>query len=69
MSAEINGPKYAGISVGYLQLLGNAAAVILVWLMETLRNSTSSFTAPIILLVALLVVAFIITLLIRDTHA
>jgi MFS family permease len=69
MSAEINGPKYAGISVGYLQLLGNAAAVILVWLMETLRYSTSSFTAPIILLVVLLVVAFVITLFIRDTHA
>jgi MFS family permease len=69
MSAEINGPRYAGISVGYLQLLGNAAAVVLVWLMEIMRSATSAFTAPILLLVVLLIISFIVSLFIRDTHA
>jgi MFS family permease len=68
MSAEINGPKFAGISVGYLQLLGNAAAVIIVWLMETLRAATNGFIVPIALLVFLLLVSFIISLFIRDTN-
>jgi MFS family permease len=68
MSAEINGPKFAGISVGYLQLLGNAAAVIIVWLMETLRAATNGFIVPIALLVFLLLVSFIISLFISDTN-
>jgi MFS family permease len=68
MSAEINGPRYAGISVGYLQLLGNVAAVILVWLMEALRSSSGGFTVPIVLLVVLMAIAFVISLFIRDTR-
>ncbi len=67
MSAEMNGPRYAGISVGYLQLLGNAAAVLLVWLIEALRASSGGFTASLSLMVALLLGAFIISLFIRDT--
>ncbi len=51
MSAEITGPRFAGISVGYLQLLGNLAAVILVAVMETIRSATSNFIVPIILLI------------------
>jgi MFS family permease len=68
MSSEINGPKFAGISVGYLQLLGNASAVVLVWLMEILRSASGGFTAPLAMLVSLLLVSFIISLLIRDTR-
>ena len=68
MSIEITGPKYAGISVGYLQLLGNGAAVILIYLMEALRSATSSFALPIILLVILLVVSFVLSLLLKDTR-
>jgi Na+/melibiose symporter-like transporter len=52
MSAEITGLRYAGVSVGYLQLLGNAAAVVLVAAMESLRGSTgvllSSENVPLI---------------------
>jgi MFS family permease len=68
MSAEINGAKFAGISVGYLQLLGNAAAVVLIWLMETLRSATGGFSAPIAMLVVLLLGSFVISLFIRDTN-
>ena len=68
MSAEITGPKYAGVSVGYLQLLGNIAAVILVASMEALRGATGQFVAPLALLAALLVCSFIVTFWIKDTH-
>jgi len=68
MSAEITGPKYAGVSVGYLQLLGNLAAVILVSSMEALRSATGQFVAPLVLLSVLLTGSFLITLWIKDTH-
>ena len=68
MSAEVTGPKYAGVSVGYLQLLGNLAAVILVPTMEGLESTTGQFVAPLGLLVLLFVAAFIISLWIKDTH-
>ncbi len=68
MSAEVTGPKYAGVSVGYLQLLGNLAAVILVPSMEALESSTGQFVAPLGLLVALFIGAFLISLWLKDTH-
>ena len=68
MSAEVTGPKYAGVSVGYLQLLGNLAAVILVPSMEALQSTTGQFVAPLALLAVLFVGAFLISLWIKDTH-
>ena len=68
MSAETTGPKYAGVSVGYLQLLGNLAAVILVPSMEALESSTGQFVVPLALLVALFVGSFVVSLFIKDTH-
>jgi len=68
MSAEINGPRYAGVSVGYLQLLGNIAAVVLVSSMEGLRSVTGQFVAPLALLVLLLLGSAIVSLWIKDTH-
>jgi len=68
MSAEATGPKYAGVSVGYLQLLGNLAAVILVPSMEGLQSATGQFIAPLALLVVLFVGAFLISLWVKDTH-
>lgn len=68
MSVEITGPKFAGISVGYLQLLGNLAAVLLIAIMENLRSSSGSFVSPILMLVALMAAAFIISCFIHDTH-
>jgi MFS family permease len=66
MSAEITGARFAGISVGYLQLLGNAAAVIIVPVMELLRGVTNQFVLPLALLVTLLVISFILAILIRE---
>jgi MFS family permease len=68
MSAEMTGPKYAGVSVGYLQLLGNIAAVILVPTMEGLNSATGQFTLPLVMLVVLLLISFTIAFWIRDTH-
>jgi MFS family permease len=68
MSAEVTGPRYAGVSVGYLQLLGNLAAVILVPSMEALQSTTGQFVVPLALLAALFVGAFLVSLWIKDTH-
>jgi MFS family permease len=66
MSTEITGARFAGISVGYLQLLGNAAAVIIVPVMEILRGATNQFVSPLALLAALLVIAFILAIIIKE---
>jgi MFS family permease len=68
MSAEMTGPKYAGVSVGYLQLVGNVAAVILVPTMEGLNSATGQFTVPLVMLVVLMLISFTIAFWIRDTH-
>jgi MFS family permease len=66
MSTEITGARFAGISVGYLQLLGNAAAVIIVPVMEFLRGATNQFVSPLALLATLLGIAFILAILIKE---
>ena len=68
MSAETTGPKYAGVSVGYLQLLGNAAAVILGFSMEKLHSSTSQWSYPLALLAVLFVGAFLLSLWVKETY-
>ena len=68
MSAEETGSKYAGVSVGYLQLLGNGAAVALVPTIEGLNSATGQWVVPLIVLAALMLVAFCIALFIRDTR-
>jgi len=66
MSTEITGAKFAGISVGFLQFLGNGAAVIIVAVMELLRGATNQFVLPLMLLAALLVISFILSILIKE---
>jgi MFS family permease len=66
MSAEITGARFAGISVGYLQLLGNAAAVAIVPIMEFMRNTTGQFIWPLAFIAGLLGVSFILAMLIRE---
>ncbi len=68
MSAEITGPRYAGVSVGYLQLLGNIAAVVLVSSMEGLRSATGQFVAPLALLALLMTGSFLVSLWIKETY-
>src|SRR4030043_767562 len=66
MSTEITGARFAGISVGYLQLLGNAAAVIIVPVMELLRGATNQFISPLALMAILLVISFILAIMIKE---
>jgi MFS family permease len=67
MSAEITGARYAGISVGWLQLLGNAAAVIIVTVMEFMNGATGQWILPLALAAGLLVVSFILSLVIGES--
>ncbi|MBM4452556.1 MAG: major facilitator superfamily domain-containing protein 7 [Chloroflexi bacterium] len=67
MSAEITGARFAGISVGYLQLMGNAAAVAIVPLMEVMRGATQHYTWPLAFLAILLVISFVLATQIRET--
>jgi MFS family permease len=66
MSAEITGARFAGISVGYLQLLGNAAAVAIVPIMESMRNATGQFIWPLAFIAGLLGISFILAIVIRE---
>ena len=50
MSIEITGEKYAGISVAYLQLLGNGAAVAIVPMMEVLHGVRGEYIYPLVFL-------------------
>jgi len=66
MSTEITGSRYAGISVGWLQLLGNAAAVVIVPIMESIRGGTGQYIWPLAFIAGLLAVNFILALVIRE---
>ena len=66
MSAEITGARFAGISVGYLQLLGNAAAVAIVPIMESMRGVTGQYILPLAFIAGLLGVSFILAMVIRE---
>jgi MFS family permease len=66
MSAEITGARFAGISVGYLQLLGNAAAVAIVPIMESMRGITGQYILPLAFIAGLLGISFILAILIRE---
>jgi MFS family permease len=66
MSAEITGARFAGISVGYLQLLGNAAAVAIVPIMESVRGVTGQWILPLASIAGLLGIAFILAIVIRE---
>jgi MFS family permease len=69
MSAEITGARFAGISVGYLQLLGNAAAVAIVPIMESMRGVTGQYIWPLAFIAGLLGISFILALAIREPAA
>jgi MFS family permease len=66
MSAEITGARFAGISVGYLQLLGNAAAVAIVPIMESMRGITGQYILPLAFIAGLLGISFVLALVVRE---
>jgi len=67
MSVEITGDAFAGISVAYLQLLGNGAAVAIVPVMEILRNASKQHILPLVFLALLLFIAVILSIRIKET--
>jgi MFS family permease len=67
MSIEITGEKYAGISVAYLQLLGNGAAVAIVPIMEVLHGVRGEYIYPLVFIAVLLVIAVVMAFRIRET--
>ena len=69
MSAEITGARFAGISVGYLQLLGNAAAVAIVPIMESMHGITEQWILPLAFIAGLLGISFVLALVIREPAA
>jgi MFS family permease len=66
MSAEITGARFAGISVGYLQFLGNAAAVAIVPIMESMHGVTGQWILPLAFIAGLLGISFILALVVRE---
>jgi MFS family permease len=66
MSAEITGARFAGISVGYLQLLGNAAAVAIVPVMEFMHGVTGQFILPLAFIAGLLGISFVLAIVIKE---
>ncbi len=67
MSVEITGNAFAGISVAYLQLLGNGAAVAIVPIMEALRDASNSHILPLAFLAVLLFIGVILSIRIKET--
>jgi MFS family permease len=67
MSIEITGEKYAGISVAYLQLLGNGAAVAIVPIMELLRGIRGDYVFPLTFIAVLVVIGLVMAIRIRET--
>jgi hypothetical protein len=53
--------------VGYLQLLGNAAAVAIVPIMEVMRGATQHYTWPLVFLAVLLGISFVLATQIKET--
>jgi MFS family permease len=67
MSIEITGEKYAGISVAYLQLLGNGAAVAIVPIMDILHGVRGTYIFPLVFIAVLLAIAVVMAFRIRET--
>ena len=67
MSIEITGEEFAGISIAYLQLLGNGAAVAIVPTMEILHSLRDEHILPLAFIAILLVIAFVMAIQIRET--
>lgn len=61
MSAQLAGEERAGAATGILMLVGNAGGVLVPIAMQALKGHAPTFRAGVLLLVALLGVAFLLT--------
>jgi sugar phosphate permease len=68
MTTEIVGERLTGTATGLLMLTGSVGAVVVIYLMEAIKNMTNSFHNSIWLLLAFFVAALILSILIKETH-
>lgn len=68
MSVEITGAEFAGISVAYLQLLGNAAAVAIVPVMEIMREASGTHIVSLAFITVLLFSALLMAFRLKETY-
>jgi len=66
MSADMVGTNLTGISLGYLQLIGNAAGILFGWLVEELNEIIGNFRIPLLLLGALLLIGCVLVFFCRE---
>ncbi len=68
MTTEIVGERLTGTATGLLMLIGSVGAVVVIYLMEWIKNITNSFHNALWLLMAFFVAALVLSILIRETH-
>ena len=68
MTTEIVGERLTGTSTGLLMLIGSVGAVVVIYLMEWIKNVTNSFRNSIWLMMAFFVAALVLSILIKETH-
>ncbi len=70
LSTEISGRKYAGFSTSFLQLLGNGAAVLIVPLINYLRNSFGNYKIPLLGISVLFLISILLSAILKEgTHS
>ncbi len=67
MSTEITGARFAGISMAYVELLGNASGIVVIFLIEVLHGETGNYIVPLVFLAVLMGVAVILSTRIKET--
>jgi len=67
MATEITGARFAGISVAYVELLGNASGIVIIFLIEVLHGETGNYIVPLVFLAVLMCAAFILATQIKET--
>lgn len=67
MATEIVGARFAGISIGYLQLLAQIGGIIFVFLVEALHGATGSYIVPLASLAVLMGVGFVLATQLKET--
>ena len=68
MTTEIVGERLTGTATGLLMLIGSVGAVVVIYLMEWIKNVTNSFRNSLWLMMAFFVAALVLSILIKETH-
>jgi predicted MFS family arabinose efflux permease len=67
MSSQVAGAERAGAATSVLMLFGNAGGVLVILAVPLIKNATGGFGASIAMMVALMVVAVVLTVLAPET--